>query len=143
MFLLTALAMALPTYASKSEPPPRLIVTINLSKNSITLQKNTRKSHSALSAWLIPIATGTIKPGEYKLLRMTERYRSQNGNVFLENVLRTDGEFNLRTTRRFEEWIKSERPANHAVVMDAETGSLLFTLVQKSGLKNTLVRVIP
>jgi hypothetical protein len=120
-----------------------LIVTVSLSKHSVTIQKNSRKSRSVLTAWIIPIAPGSIRPGKYKLVRMTDRYKSQGGNVILENVVRTEGNFNIRTTRMFKEWRESGRPAVHTIVLDAETGSLLFTTIRNYGITNTLLRVIP
>lgn len=92
---------------------------------------------------MIPVAPGSIKPGIYKLQRMTDRYKSQDGNVILENVVRTDGNFNIRTTRMFKEWLESGRPAVHALVLDAETGSLLFTTIRNYGIDKTVLRVIP
>ncbi len=136
------LAMIFPFYADGAPLKAKLIVTVSLSKNSVTIQKNTKKSKSYLTAWIIPIAKGSIKPGIYKLERMTDRYKSQGGNVILENVVRTDGHFNLRTTRMFKEWRESGRPAVHTIVMDAETGSLLFTTINRLGLENTILRVI-
>jgi hypothetical protein len=141
--LLLLFALAMPGMAGATQVTAPLIITVSLSKHSVTIQKNTRKSRSVLTAWIIPIAPGTIRPGHYKLLRMKERYRSQGGNVELENVIRTDGNFNLRTTRMFKDWMESGRPAQHTIVMDAETGSLLYTTINHYGLQKTLLRVIP
>ncbi len=137
--------MAVPAFATakSSVHASNLIITVSLSKHSMTIQKNTRKSRQVLTAWIIPVAAGTIKPGNYKLQRMTDRYQSQGGNVILENVVRTDGNFNVRTTRMFQEWRESGRPAVHAIVLDSETGSLLFTTIRTYGIDKALLRVIP
>lgn len=137
-----ALAAAMPAFAAKPVKAS-LIITVSLSKSSMTIQKNTRKSRSVLTAWIIPVAPGSLRPGNYKLQRMTDRYKSQGGNVVLENVVRTDGDFNIRTTRMFKEWQQSGRPATKAIVLDAETGSLLFTTIRNYGIDKTLLRVIP
>jgi hypothetical protein len=142
VILILALATAAPAFAAKPVKAS-LIITVSLSKNSMTIQKNSRKSRSVLTAWIIPVAAGSIRPGNYKLQRMTDRYKSQDGNVILENVVRTDGEFNIRTTRMFQRWQKSGRPATRAIVLDAETGSLLFTTIRNYGIDKTLLRVIP
>ena len=140
--LILALCTALPALAAKPVKAS-LIITVSLSKNSVTIQKNSRKSRSVLTAWIIPVAAGTLRPGNYKLQRMTDRYKSHGGNVLLENVVRTDGNFNIRTTRMFKEWQQSGRPASKAIVLDAETGSLLFTTIRNYGIDKTLLRVIP
>lgn len=146
-FAFLILALALPALAFGARPqvhaPTSLIITVSLSKHSVTIQKNTRKSRQVLTAWIIPIAPGSIRPGNYKLQRMTDRYKSQGGNVVLENVVHTDGNFNLRMTRMFKDWQDSGRPAVHTIVLDAETGSLLFTTIRSYGIDKTLVRVIP
>jgi len=142
--LLLILAIALPALASATAPiKPRLIVTVSLSKNTATIQKFTKRGPSELVAQIVPIYPGSVRPGTYKALRMTDRYKSTNGNVTLENVVRIEGEFNIRTSRMFERWVNSGRPAVRAIVLEAETGSLLFTTIRQYGLDKTLIRIIP
>ena len=139
IFILMAILFSTITSAA---PAPKVLITVSLSKSLMVIHRKAKNGLVELKAPIVPIAPGTVRPGVFKVLRMTERYKSRNGNVFLENVIRVEGEFNIRTTTMFEHWVNTA-PASRAIVLRAEDGSLLFTTVRKYGLNRTQIRIVP
>lgn len=146
MTVLPSLASAALPRATPRRPvikPPSVVVAISLSKSEMTIKKASRTGTQTLTAPIVPIRPGTIRAGRHRILRMAESYQSRHGNAVLENVIRLTGEFNIRTSRLFHQWVGSNRPANRAIVLEPETGSLLFSTIQQHGMDRTLVVITP
>lgn len=129
--------------APKKKNAPRLVVTISLSKQILWISKRTNKKLMHLAARTLKVTPGTIRLGTFTPDKMSECFQSPNGNVCLENVIRFDRNKQIRSSDMFHIWQASHRPANRVVVLESETGSMLYTLVAQVGLQKTQIRVIP
>lgn len=122
---------------------PKLVVTISLSKQTMWISKRTGKKLMHVAARTLPVVKGTMRLGTFKPDKMRERFQSAHGNVYLENVIRFDHNKQIRSSRHFAEWQISKRPAARVVVLEPETGSLLYTTIMKVGMDKTQIRIIP
>lgn len=141
-WFLLALVMFAAGFANAREA--KVNVLIDLSSKSVLIEKiNKRGKRFVINGEIIPVAPGTIQPGVYRPKKMVGRFRTLNGNTYVENLIYFADNRALRTTRMFSTWRQSGRPSNASVVMEAEVGSILYDTIRDKeyGLRNTRIEI--
>ncbi len=137
--ILILLMAALPAFAKPATS--KVIISVTLSTGAVQVTKFNAKGKFELQGQILPVMGQSLHTGNFKPLKMRERFRSQNGNVMLENVILFDGNRTLRTSRLFERMKLEGRRVSGAIVLEPELGSLVFSTIRQYGLKNTQIRI--
>lgn len=141
--LLLACVMSATTGASIPTGAPKVIVTISLSRAMMTIQKQMPSgAMREYTAPIIPIARGSLHMGTYRPTGVTDHYHMVRGSAYLENVVHFGGGATIRTSRMFQAWHESRRPATRAAVLEPDNGELLTTAIKNYGLNQTIIRVV-
>jgi hypothetical protein len=121
---------------------PKVVITVSLSRSTLTIQKVTRHGQRKLLAPIVPVVKGSLRPGTYYPRQLFSNYRTPSGTAVLHNVVRFGRDATIRTSPYFDGWVGSRRPTTHAVVLEPATGRILYDTVKAYGLANTVIQIV-
>jgi hypothetical protein len=132
--LLCAPALAAPV-------APKVIVTINLTTSTFHVRKASRFGTQELDGKIIPVAPGSVHTGTFRPTVTYQRYWTDKGSVILTNVVKFGRNGSIRSSRMFNEWLASRRPATGAIVLNADVGGLLYHTIKTYGVSRTVIHI--
>jgi hypothetical protein len=141
LILMTAGVAQAKPHSSRHRPQGRIEITIDLARHTLQIDKATSRGQFHLTGWTLPVVNGSLHPGVYHPTQLWHRYRTVNGNAYLENVIFFDGARAIRTTRLFNRLKQEGRPVSGQVVLEADLGMIIYQTVQAYGRNQTVIRV--
>lgn len=119
----------------------RAVIQVDLNARVLRLETFENGTHKKLDIQTLPVVPESFHAGEFTPSdKMYRRFRSANGNVYLENVIYFDGTRSLRTASAAA-LARRDRAAG-AIALDPDIGDIVFTTVHRIGARNTRIIIL-
>jgi hypothetical protein len=137
-FIFTLLLLAGPAFAAPKKAT-KVIVQVDVAAHALRVEKVTKNRRQRLDARALPMVKESMRAGVFRPTRLFQRFRSINGNIYLENVIFFDGSHTIRTSRIYNRIAQAGTPVTGSVTLEPDFGSLLFDTIAQYGKENTVI----
>jgi len=139
--ILTVIMGPAPAFAARSAAGTRIVIQVDTNAGAVRVDKVRHNTTKHIQGRSLPIVKDSWKAGWYRPIRLERKFRTVNGNTYLENVIFLAGSRTIRTSRYFNRIAADKTPVSGTVVLEPDFGSILFETVSRYGTANTWIHI--